>query len=660
MTAIMRPAKTCPRCRGRYESDALFCPKDGAPLDDPHPATEETPPTDRYLGTVIAGDIAIQSIAGMGAMGRVYRAHQRGIDRDVAVKILHRELSSNTQLVSRFNREAKIASKLQHPHVVEVYLAGQLDDGSLYTVMEFLDGVSLASALREAGSVFTIERALAITLQICDAVGEAHARGIVHRDLKPENVMLVHRAEVAEWVKVLDFGIAKLTLGEQSMETAAGLIFGTARYISPEGAQGRPVGPPGDVYAITTMLFEMLAGRTPFEAEPLGLLIKHIHEPAPELHTINAAGAAVPVALSRAIGEQLCKEPENRAQNGRALAAALVAAARDANISLSDVGAIARMSHLPDPAGSSKRVALAPTVDDFGLVPTPRASSDHGARSAPPPARVSGAVETARASEPRISEPSEPAATPPASRWPSALMLVFVFALGSAITALLIHRLMLHPAEERRLYHERVRLALAEGHYVTPPGENVRELVDDGMKRWPTDGTLRQMKSAAAKEMVTMAFAARESGDLVGARNIASLALELEPTDNSARYMRAQCEEELVDAQNGTSARVGPPRLIFESPHLVKPGVLVQITAKIIYGAADPKTTPVTDMKLSIHATGKTTGGPLVTFASQDPSAIRATFHAPSVTGTYDVSFEADVGGTTVRAMRRLAVNERE
>src|SRR5262249_10993097 len=156
--------------------------------------------------------VEIKSIAGRGAMGRVYRAHQRVTDRDVAVKILHRELSSNPQLVARFHREAKIASKLSHPHVVEAFTAGQLDDGSLYLAMEFRDGRSLADALQEGGGSFEAPHALSIALQICDAVGEGHARGIVHRDLKPENVMLVRRGEVADWVKVLDFGIAKVSL----------------------------------------------------------------------------------------------------------------------------------------------------------------------------------------------------------------------------------------------------------------------------------------------------------------------------------------------------------------------------------------------------------------------------------------------------------------
>ena len=171
------------------------------------------------------------------------RAFQHGIDRDVAVKILHRELSANAQLVQRFHREAKVASRLSHPNVVHVHLAGQLPDGALYIVMEYLDGLSLQSALAGEGGALDLSRALHIALQICDAVGEAHVQGVVHRDLKPENVMLVRRGADDDFVKVLDFGIARLNWGEQSMATAAGLIFGTARYISPEGAQGETVGP---------------------------------------------------------------------------------------------------------------------------------------------------------------------------------------------------------------------------------------------------------------------------------------------------------------------------------------------------------------------------------------------------------------------------------
>ncbi|CAN5177365.1 hypothetical protein BH09MYX1_BH09MYX1_48770 [soil metagenome] len=225
-SAAAKLPKRCPKCGDSFDEVSAFCPKDGSPL-------ETIAPDNPHVGTVVSGDIELLSVAGTGAMGTVYRARQRSIDRDVAVKVLHKELSNNASLAHRFHREAKIASKLQHPHVVDVHLVGELPDKSLYIVMEYLDGSSLAAALTDAGGKFPLSRARGITLQIADAVGGGHAIGIVHRDLKPENVMLVRRADVADWVKVLDFGIARIEVGEQTMETVAGRVMGTARYISP-------------------------------------------------------------------------------------------------------------------------------------------------------------------------------------------------------------------------------------------------------------------------------------------------------------------------------------------------------------------------------------------------------------------------------------------
>ena len=219
-----------------------------------------------------------------------------------------------------------------------MHLAGQLPDGALYIVMEYLDGLSLQSALAAAGGAVPLPRALHIALQICDAVGEAHAQGIVHRDLKPENVMLVRRGEDADFVKVLDFGIARLDWGEQSMATAAGLIFGTARYISPEGAQGEQVGPEGDVYAIATLLYQMLAGRTPFEGDQaVALLVQQIHDAA-------AAAPLDPAVVVRArsrsrasLMANLAKDKSKRAPDARSLGRALLEAAKTAGLSPEDL-----------------------------------------------------------------------------------------------------------------------------------------------------------------------------------------------------------------------------------------------------------------------------------------------------------------------------------
>jgi serine/threonine-protein kinase len=628
--------KTCPRCGSAYGPDAVFCPRDGARLEPAEAGGG--PAADPYIGMIVAGDIELKSVAGAGAMGRVYRAHQTSIERDVAVKILHKELSGNRELASRFHREAKIASKLQHPHVVEVYLTGQLPDGAFFIVMEYLDGMSLASALAKNGGVFPLDRTVSVALQICDAVAEGHARGIVHRDLKPENVMLVRRGHMDDFVKVLDFGIAKVSLGDQSMETQAGLIFGTARYISPEGAQGATVGPQGDVYSIATILYQMLAGKTPFDAEqPVGLLIKHIHEPPPPL---KALVPTIPDGIARIVMDNLAKDPKARAPNARVLGAALAAAAKDAQISISDVGVVARMSavdlHLaPHP--------LDPTLDDAAAVQAPVAVPPY----APP-------KELARAPEPPRPPPPEPVDTPRERR--SALPFVLLaFLLGAAIAVAVTE----YVVNRRDVAHddlvERTRQALADGHYVNPPGENVRDLVAAGLRRWPKDAELKKMRSDAEHEMVTMAMAARQSGDLIGARNLARDAYSLDSTDNSARFTRAQAEDELEGIANGTALKSGPPRLVFESPPLVKPGQKVEMSARIVVGAAGPHA-KITNVRLTIFPNGQTTNPVPVTMTTgTDPSIVRATATAPDV-GSYDVAFEANVDGTVVRAMRDLDV----
>jgi len=167
--------KLCTTCGTRYPADVLFCPTDGTPLQNAASAqaaarASDSGTNDPYLGRELAGHIEVRQLAGVGAMGRVYRAFQKGIDRDVAVKILHRELSANVQLITRFHREAKVASRLLHPNVVQVHLAGQLPDGALYIVMEYLDGLSLQSALAASDGAVPLPRALHIALQICDAV----------------------------------------------------------------------------------------------------------------------------------------------------------------------------------------------------------------------------------------------------------------------------------------------------------------------------------------------------------------------------------------------------------------------------------------------------------------------------------------------------------
>jgi serine/threonine-protein kinase len=373
--------KSCPSCGARYAADALFCSLDGSPLTTSPGAIAAAAATDPYVGREILGHIEIRQLVGIGAMGRVYRAFQKGIDRDVAVKILHRELSANQMLVARFHREAKVASRLAHPNVVHVLLTGQLPDGALYIVMEYLDGMSLQSALAADGGAMPLPRTLHIALQLCDAAGEAHAQGIVHRDLKPENVMLVKRADDPDYVKILDFGIARLNWGEQSMATAAGLIFGTARYISPEAAQGEKVAPQGDVYSIATMVYQMLSARTPFDADQaVALLVQQIHDPPPPLKSIERA-AYVPDPIASVVMQNLAKKTSERADNARVLGRALLEAAVASGLSAQDI--LARPGMLGAGRGQHTSVVQMPSMQKTNkLQLEPEVASRIGAKTA--------------------------------------------------------------------------------------------------------------------------------------------------------------------------------------------------------------------------------------------------------------------------------------
>ncbi len=301
---------------------------------------------DPWPGRALAEQIEVRSLIGVGAMGRVYLGHQRGVERAVAVKVLHPELMHNAAVLARFHREARVASRLNHPNVVQVLMTGELtlDEASdptggeghhaptsaAYLVMEYLDGPSLAAVLEAQAGPLPLERALHIVLQVCDAVGEAHDQGIVHRDLKPENVMLVRRGGDPDFVKVLDFGVAKLDWLDGAQATQVGSVFGTARYISPEGAYGEEVTPRSDVYSIATMLYQCLTGRTPFDGNnTVAVLVKQRAEPPPHLRTLNAD---VPEPIAGVVHQNLAKSPEDRASTARELGAALLAAARAARV----------------------------------------------------------------------------------------------------------------------------------------------------------------------------------------------------------------------------------------------------------------------------------------------------------------------------------------
>ena len=614
-------AKSCSSCGERYDADVLFCPRDGTPLASTRSPSFSSADRDPYCGLELSGQIRLKHLIGIGSMGRVYRAFQGGIERDVAVKILHRELRSNGELVTRFHREAKVASRLVHPNVVQVLMTGELAaspeagvGGELYLVMEHLDGISLLSALAAAGTedvpaALPLPRALHIILQICDAVGEAHLQSIVHRDLKPENVMLVRRGDDTDYVKVLDFGIARLDWADRSMATQAGLIFGTAKYISPEGAEGHQVGPQADVYSIATMLYQMLAGRAPFEGEsPVALLVQHTHTPPTELRSI-ARASYVPPQIAAVIMANLAKKPADRAQNARLLGRDLVAAARAGGLYPEE---IASQSTLFSPAGfgavklaSRERTRSHELSADLaakigGVAAAPREAAPPTVTPTPPPVGGSettmpcdpplesqvtvsptlSPIPSAAASDsgasPQVSSTRAPTtdeldfpgdAEPapgtyrgstiqgtetsldrPPPRPRRALMARLAVALACAVVVIPIavvggRKLGASSAGDSvEATLDEARDAMRRHAWDAPAGRNFKEILEAGLRRFPDDGRLQDLRRDAAERLVSDALGRKYAGDTAEAQHFVRLALEWNPGLTTAQHLAVELE----------------------------------------------------------------------------------------------------------------------
>jgi serine/threonine protein kinase len=291
---------SCAGCAAPVQLEDTFCARCGAPVVDP------------FLGTVVGERYRIVSRIGVGGMGAVYRAEHTMMRRDLAIKVLLPELSGKEEFARRFEREAESASRLDHPNIITVTDFGRTAEGSLFLAMEFLAGTSLSAAI--AGGPMPVPRALAIIRQILRALDHAHAAGVVHRDLKPENIMLIERDGNREVVKILDFGIAKVTEPQSGREalTQAGVIFGTPEYLSPEQALGEAVDPRADIYAAGVILFEMLAGRRPFESEDkVKIISMHLAHSPPRIREVNPT-VEVPIPIEQAVLQALEKSRDNR------------------------------------------------------------------------------------------------------------------------------------------------------------------------------------------------------------------------------------------------------------------------------------------------------------------------------------------------------------
>ncbi len=288
----------------------------------------EAAESDALVGQVVNERFRINGVLGKGAMGKVYRAEQLGLGRVVAIKTIHSTLVNDEDRRARFEREALILSKLEHPNIVAIYDYGRWRQQT-YIAMQYLQGESLEDLLGREGPLPLVE-SVRIASEICDALDAAHAAGIIHRDLKPDNVMLVGDERQ---VKLVDFGVAKLVDAAQKL-TQEGMAMGTPTYMSPEQCAGDPVSPQTDLYALGVMLFELLTGKLPFDAPTLqGLFFKHmLHDPpAP-----SEVAETLHLAFDEVVLWAMRKSPETRPGSGGALRARLIDAFEQAEGRVSD------------------------------------------------------------------------------------------------------------------------------------------------------------------------------------------------------------------------------------------------------------------------------------------------------------------------------------
>jgi serine/threonine protein kinase len=315
--------KLCLQCNTHFQGDFEKCPDDGAKL--------VAVPDDPVIGKVLGEKYRILCPVGKGSMGVVYKAIQESTGREMAVKLLHHFLGTNSDSVKRFHREAKAVSRLSHPNIIRLYDFGVMDEGQPYIVTELLKGVTLSDILRKRGFV-TLKQALPLFEQVCAAIGEAHRSRVIHRDLKPENIVLEEvdisgNLDAPDLIKknairVLDFGVAKMwsDSGASSASlTIEGKVCGSPAYMSPEQCRGVDVDYRTDIYSMGVVFFETLTGKRPFAADDLmALMLMHVNNQAPSMGSVNEQ-VTFPKEINDVIMKAMAKNPNERQQSSEEL-----------------------------------------------------------------------------------------------------------------------------------------------------------------------------------------------------------------------------------------------------------------------------------------------------------------------------------------------------
>ena len=296
----------CSGCGAALDSRQTFCNNCGRTVDDPH------------IGQLIAGHYYVEKRIAIGGFGSIYRGSQVDIGKPIALKIMHRELAADTNLIARFRREGEVLIKLRDQHTVATFEVGATVEGLPFIAMELLEGETLLRMLQLHG-VMSWQQVFRIALQMCSALSEAHAMGIVHRDLKPGNIFLTDHGIV----KVLDFGIAKILATSEMPNpqelTVMGTTVGTIEYMGPEQLMGGRADARTDIYTVGVLAFELITGRRPFNAVGLDLLTMQLTESAPAPSSL----VPVPLGVDQVVLRCLAQDPEHRFGSSAELARAL-------------------------------------------------------------------------------------------------------------------------------------------------------------------------------------------------------------------------------------------------------------------------------------------------------------------------------------------------
>jgi Protein kinase domain len=316
---------SCPDCQAVFRTGFQCCPTDGAELG-PWEA-------DPLVGSEIANRYIIDELVGEGSMGLIYRAHHVRLPRIFALKILFGDLVADQRMRIRFAQEAALASRLSHPNVVPVVDFGRSDRGLLYLAMDYVEGESLCDLIEREAPLHP-RSAILLARKLAQGLGHAHEHGLVHRDFKPGNVVLEPRDDGPHEPRILDFGLAISTreLGEHEEVpgrlTECGFIVGTPIYIAPEQALDRPVDHRADLFALGVVIYEMLAGKPPFDGRPVEVAHKNVTQPVPPIGE-RSPGTHVPPQLERVVRRLVEKDPNDRYRSAEALCDALDAAERE-------------------------------------------------------------------------------------------------------------------------------------------------------------------------------------------------------------------------------------------------------------------------------------------------------------------------------------------